>query len=72
MAGVESVEDLELKVFVWIKTSAHKNQKHFPRLVVLGWNEPVQDEDDGENEPKVEGVEGHGDVSYICVGVVGN
>ena len=32
----------------------------FPRLVVLGGNQPIQAENEGEDEPEVEGVEGHG------------
>jgi len=38
---------------------AHKNQKHLPRLVVLGRDEPVQPKDEREDEPKVKGVEWH-------------
>ena len=53
------MESLELKVFVWIKTHAHRNQKHLFCLVVFGGNEPVQDEDDGEDEIEVEGGEGY-------------
>ena len=29
-------------------------------LVVLGWDEPIQAEDEGEDQPEIEGVEGHG------------
>lgn len=38
---------------------AHKNQKHLPRLVVLGRNEPIQPKDERKDKPEVKGVEGH-------------
>ena len=28
-------------------------------LVVFGWDEPIQAEDKGEDEPEIEGAEGH-------------
>ena len=34
--------------------------KDFPWLVVLGGKQPIRAEDEGEDEPEVEGVEGHG------------
>lgn len=41
------------KFIIWFKTYAYKSHKHLSRLVVLGWNESVQDENDGEAEKEV-------------------
>lgn len=46
---------------IHVEQIAHKNQKHLPRLVVLGRDKPIQAEDEGEDEPEVETVERHGD-----------
>ena len=66
------MESLELKVFVWIKTHAHRNQKHLFCLVVLGGDEPVQNEDDGEDEIEVEGGKGYNVFYFVWVKLVAN
>lgn len=35
------------------------NSQDLSPLVVFGWDEPIQAEDEGEDEPEIEGVEGH-------------
>ena len=50
---------------VHIEQIAHKNQKHLPSLVVLGRDEPIQTEDEGEEEPEVKRVKRHIDIIIL-------